>query len=214
MAKGFFIAFEGPEGSGKSTQIRRLAEKLEGVGRNFVVTKEPGGTPAGDAIRTVLLDPGLRIDPLPEFLLYSASRAQHVEEVIKPALDAGKLVISDRFAGASVAYQGYGRGLELPFIRELTSRVTNGIHPDLTLLLDMEPERGLERVAKRGHKDRLERADLSFHREVRRGFLGQAKEDESWIVLDAEQSEEVVTKMIWDALNERYIGKKGTFGQR
>ena len=110
MAKGFFIAFEGPEGSGKSTQIRHLAKRLEEVERDFIVTKEPGGTPAGDAVRTVLLDPSLRIDPLPEFLLYSASRAQHVEEVIKPALNAGKLVVSDRFAGASVAYQGYGRG--------------------------------------------------------------------------------------------------------
>ena len=137
-----------------------------------------------------------------------------MEEVIKPALDAGKLVISDRFAGASVAYQGYGRGLELSFIRSLNALVTSDIRPDLTLLLDMEPERGLERVANRGQKDRLERADLNFHKRVREGFLEQAKEDESWIVLDAEQSEEVVTKMIWDALNERYIGKKGTFGQR
>ena len=202
MDNGFFIAFEGPEGSGKSTQIRRLAKSLEEVGRDFIVTKEPGGTPAGDAIREVLLDPTLRIDPLPEFLLYSASRAQHVEEVIQPALNAGKLVVSDRFAGASVAYQGYGRGLDLSFIRELSERVTNNIYPDLTLLLDMEPERGLERVAKRGQKDRLEQADLSFHRKVRRGFLEQAKEDKSWVVLNAEQSEEVLAKEIWNAVSD------------
>ncbi len=202
MAKGFFITFEGPEGSGKSTQIRRLSKRLEKTGQDFIMTKEPGGTPASDAIREVILDPELRIDPLSEFLLYSASRAQHVEEVIRPALDAGKLVVSDRFAGASVAYQGYGRGLELSFIRELTERVTSGIYPDLTLLLDMEPERGLERVAKRGQKDRLEQADLSFHQEVRRGFLEQAKADESWVVLDAEQAEEVLAEVTWQTVKE------------
>ena len=169
------------------------------------MTKEPGGTPAGDAIREVLLNPELRIDPLPEFLLYSASRAQHVEEVIQPALNAGKLIISDRFAGASVAYQGYGRGLDLSFVRALSEKVTNGVHPDLTLLLDIEPERGLERVAKRGQKDRLEQADLSFHQEVRRGFLEQAKEDESWVVLDAEQPEEVLAEAIWQVV----VGRLG-----
>ena len=204
MAKGFFIAFEGPEGSGKSTQIRRLAKRAEETGRDFIVTKEPGGTPAGDAVRTVLLDPSLRIDPLPEFLLYSASRAQHVEEVIRPALNAGKLVVSDRFAGASVAYQGYGRGLDLSFVDELTSRVTLGLSPDLTLLLDMEPERGLERVAKRGRKDRLEQADLSFHKRVREGFLEQAKADERWVVLNAEQSEEVLAEAIWQTVVKRF----------
>ena len=203
MAKGLFIAFEGPEGSGKSTQIRRLAKRLEETGRDFIVTKEPGGTPAGDAIREVLLNPELRIDPLSEFLLYSASRAQHVEEVVKPALEAGKLVVSDRFAGASVAYQGYGRGLDLSFIRELTQRVTSGIQPDLTLLLDMEPERGLERVAERGQKDRLEQADLSFHKKVRQGFLEQAKADRSWVVLNAEQPEEGLAKAIWQTVKER-----------
>ncbi len=203
MAKGFFIAFEGPEGSGKSTQIRRLAKRLEEVGHDFVVTKEPGGTPAGDAVRAVLLDPSLRIDPLPEFLLYSASRAQHVEEVIQPALNAGKLVVSDRFAGASVAYQGYGRGLDLSFIRELTSRVTANLSPDLTLLLDMEPEKGLERVVSRGQKDRLEQADLSFHKRVRQGFLKQAQEDESWVVLSAEQPEEVLAEAIWQTVEGR-----------
>ena len=202
MTKGLFIAFEGPEGSGKSTQIRRLTKRLEEVERDFIVTKEPGGTPAGDAIREVLLNPEFRIDALPEFLLYSASRAQHVEEVVKPALGASKLVVSDRFAGASVAYQGYGRGLDLSFIKELTSRVTSNISPDLTLLLDMEPERGLERVANRGQKDRLERADLNFHRRVHQGFLEQAKEDESWVVLDAEQPEEVLAEAVWRTVGE------------
>ena len=150
LTPGFFIAFEGPEGAGKTTQIRYLEEKLTDCGTKSLITREPGGTPAADAIRRVVLEPTFTIGPLAEFLLYSASRAQHVDEVIKPALHRGELVISDRFAGASVAYQGYGRGLELPFIKSLTERVTGGLRPDLTLLLDLEPEAGLARVAGRG----------------------------------------------------------------
>ena len=193
-----FIVFEGPEGAGKTTQIARLKARLEHLGISPIVTREPGGTPAADAIRTVILDPNLLINPLSEFLLYSASRAQHVEEVIKPALDAGKTVISDRFFGASVAYQGYGRGLELDFIHNLTERVTLGIQPDLVILLDLDPKKGLERVAARGQKDRLELADLSFHRRVREGFLQQAQENENWTVLDAEQSPEKLVNIIWE----------------
>lgn len=201
--KGLFIVFEGPEGSGKSTQLRRLAARLSQLGHTPVITREPGGTPAGDAIRQVLLDPSLAIAPLTEFLLYSASRAQHVAEVISPALAAGKLVISDRFASASVAYQGYGRGLELPFITELTERVTRGLKPDLTLLFDLEPQRGLGRITNRGAKDRLEQADLAFHQRVREGFLQQAQEDPSWIVLDAALPEEALAQAVWDCVKAR-----------
>lgn len=201
--KGLFIVFEGPEGSGKSTQLRRLAARLSQLGHTPVITREPGGTPAGDAIRQVLLDPSLAIAPLTEFLLYSASRAQHVAEVISPALAAGKLVISDRFSSASVAYQGYGRGLELPFIAELTERVTRGLKPDLTLLFDLEPQRGLGRITNRGAKDRLEQADLAFHQRVREGFLQQAQEDPSWIVLDAALPEEALAQAVWDCVNAR-----------
>ena len=150
MPNGFFIVFEGPEGAGKTTQIARLAAQLRAHGVEPVLTREPGGTRAADAIRQVILEPTLTIGPLTEFLLYSASRAQHVEEVIRPALECGKLVISDRFFGASVAYQGYGRGLELDFVYSLTERVTGGLQPDLVLLLDLDPEVGLKRVAARG----------------------------------------------------------------
>jgi energy-coupling factor transporter ATP-binding protein EcfA2 len=122
-----FIVFEGPEGAGKSTQIKHLVNALREQSLEVVQTREPGGTPAADAIRKVILDPTLTISPLTEFLLYSASRAQHVEEVIKPALEHCKVVICDRFFGASVAYQGYGRGLELEFIYSLTEKVTGGI---------------------------------------------------------------------------------------
>lgn len=198
-----FIVFEGPEGAGKTTQIARLKKRLENSGVPPVVTREPGGTPAADAIRSVILDPSLIINPLSEFLLYSASRAQHVAEVIKPALEAGKPVISDRFSGASVAYQGYGRGLELDFIHELSERVTLGLKPDLVVLLDLDPQKGLERVASRGQKDRLELADLAFHKRVRQGFLEQAQQTETWVVLDAEQDAEMLAEQVWETLTKR-----------
>ena len=200
---GVFIVFEGPEGAGKTTQIARLATRLRESGIEPVLTREPGGTPAADAVRSVILDPALTIDPLPEFLLYSASRAQHVAEVIAPALGKNKTVISDRFFGASVAYQGYGRGLELAFIHDLTERVTKGIKPDLVLLLDLDPAIGLERVAKRGQKDRLERAELAFHRRVREGFLEQAKANDTWAVFDAMQSEADLADALWETVQER-----------
>ena len=197
-----FIVFEGPEGAGKTTQIARLAARLREQEIDLVLTREPGGTPAADAVRSVILDPDLTIDPLPEFLLYSASRAQHVAEVIVPALEENKTVISDRFAGASVAYQGYGRGLELDFVHTLTERVTQGIKPDLVLLLDLDPAVGLERVAQRGQKDRLERADLAFHRRVREGFLEQAKANDTWAIFDATQSETDLAAALWKTVRE------------
>ncbi len=199
----FFIVFEGPEGAGKSTQIKHLVNALREENLDIVQTREPGGTPAADAIRTVILDPALTISPLTEFLLYSASRAQHVEEVIKPALEENKVVVCDRFFGASVAYQGYGRGLELEFIYELTNRVTQGITPDLVLLLDIDPKIGLERIAQRGQKDRLELADISFHQKVREGFLAQARENKNWVIINAQQDEAKVKNDIWQTIQNR-----------
>lgn len=199
-----FIVFEGPEGAGKSTQIQLLAEKLSSTGISPILTREPGGTPASDAIRQVILDPHLSINPLSEFLLYSASRSQHVADVIAPALQQGKLVISDRFYTASVAYQGYGRGLDLDFIYELSARVCAGITPNLIILLDIDPQKGLERVAERGQKDRLELADLAFHKKVRNGFLQQAQQDPLWHILDAEQKPETLAKLIWSIV-KKYV---------
>ena len=198
---GVFVAFEGPEGAGKSTQLRRLAEKLKAQGLEPLVTKEPGGTPVGEHVRrVVLLEPDLDINPMTEFLLYSASRAQLVADVLRPALQADRVVLCDRYTGASVAYQGYGRGLPLGFVRSFSAEVTGGLTPDLTLLFDLEPEVGLARVARRGEKDRLEGADLAFHRRVRAGFLAQAEEDSSWKIIDASLGEEAVERLVREAV--------------
>jgi dTMP kinase len=210
---GLFVAFEGPEGAGKSTQLLRLATRLRADGFDPLVTREPGGTPAADRIRDVILDADLRVDPLTEFLLYAASRAQHVVEVIEPALVAGRIVLTDRFTAASVAYQGFGRGIDVVFVRSLNARVTRGLTPDLTLLFDLDPEVGLARVHERGTPDRLEAADLDFHHRVREGFLAQAQDDpEGWLVLDASEGPGPVEQAVWDAVSERLslVGGGGT----
>jgi dTMP kinase len=198
---GCFIVFEGPEGAGKSTQLKRLAARLAQVGIDPVVTREPGGTAAAEAIRQVLLDPQLAISPLSEFLLYSASRAQHVAELIRPALADGRVVICDRFVASSVAYQGYGRGLELAFIDEVSRRVTGGLMPDLTLLLDIDPAAGLQRIAARGRKDRLEQADMAFHQRVRAGYLEQYQRNGDWRCFDATLSEAALAEAIWQQVS-------------
>ncbi len=203
MAGPCLIVFEGPEGAGKSTQVALLAERLRAAGVALTVTREPGGTPTGDAIRDLLLHADVAIDPLVEFLLYSASRAQHVLEVVRPALDRGDVVLSDRYAGASVAYQGYGRGLDLAFVDDLNRHATGGLRPALTVLLDLDPAEGLRRVAGRGAEDRLEREALAFHQRVREGFLAQAEADPSWLVLDATGTPDAVADAAWAAATER-----------
>lgn len=201
-ARGRFVVVEGPEGAGKSTQLEHLRERLAEEGRQTLFTREPGGTPAGEAIRTVVLDPGLRVDPLAEFLLYSAARAQHVAEVIEPALSAGQDVISDRFTAASVAYQGHGRGLDLGLIDQINRLVTAELKPDLTVLLDIEPSVGLRRASERSDSDRLESAGLDFHERVRAGFLAQARAgaDGRWRVIDASQPPAAVGAALWQAV--------------
>lgn len=197
-----FIVFEGPEGAGKSTQIQLLAKHLEQAGHTLLVTKEPGGTPTGDAIRSTLLNPDFEINPLSEFLLYSASRAQLVQDILIPALAEEKSVLCDRYFASSLAYQGYGRGLNLDFLKDISEKATQGLIPDITLLLDIEPEQGLKRVAARGAKDRLEQADLAFHKRLRHGFLELAKEMPNWHVLKAEQPAEVLEKEIWAIVSD------------
>ena len=170
-----FITFEGIEAAGKSTLIAALADDLRSSGVDVLVTREPGGTSLGDLIRRMVLAPGAVIDPLAEALLMNASRAQHVADVVGPALRAGTTVLCDRFFDATLAYQGYGRGLDVEMLLELCLIATQRIAPDLTFLLDLAPEVSLARVQARGASDRLEREDLAFHARVRAGYLEVAR---------------------------------------
>lgn len=202
LSRGLFITFEGPEGAGKSTQLAHLAQRLGAAGLPLTVTREPGGTAFGTRVREVLLDPALDMHALPEFLLYSASRAQLVQDVIRPALERGEVVVCDRYFDSSLAYQGAGRGLPLGLLQQITQEVTGGLVPDLTLLLDLDPELGLQRAAQRGHPDRLERADLAFHQRIRQGFLDLAvREPERFVVLDATQSAEKLAELVWEGVS-------------
>ena len=170
-----FITFEGIEAAGKSTLIAALADDLRSNGVNVLLTREPGGTSLGDAIRRLVLAPGAVFDPLAEALLMNASRAQHVADVVGPALRAGTTVLCDRFFDATLAYQGYGRGLDVEMLLELCLIATQRISPDLTFLLDLAPEISRARVQARGASDRLEGEELAFHARVRAGYLDVAR---------------------------------------
>jgi dTMP kinase len=191
--KGTFITFEGIEGSGKSTQIVLLANYLKSHGIKIVLTREPGGTLIGDQIRKILLDPANKaLDPSAELLLYTASRAQHLSEVILPALASGTIVLCDRFSDATLAYQGYGRGLGKNMIQELDRIVTAGMRPDLTVLLDIDAAVGLARAHGRNNscglegEARFENEEIAFHERVRQGYLTLAKQEPERIrVVDA-----------------------------
>jgi dTMP kinase len=176
---GLLIAVEGGEGAGKSTQVALLAQWLRGAGREVVETRQPGGTPLGVGVRSLLLDPDTEVDARAELLLYLADRAQHVEQVILPALERGAVVITDRFADSTLAYQGAGRTLDRRTVARLSDWAAGGLVADLTVLLDVRPQQGLTRVEQRGTRDRLESEALAFHERVRAGFLDQARR-ESW----------------------------------
>jgi dTMP kinase len=182
-----FITLEGPDGSGKTTQARLLAEWLREQGYEVVLTREPGGSDIGDQIRAVLHDPrNTAMNARTEILLYSASRAQHVAQRIRPALAAGKIVISDRYADSTLAYQGYGRGLDLETLRTITVFATGGLTPDLTLYLDVAPQEGLQRrLLGGGEWNRLDAEALEFHQRVRAGYLALVEQEpEHWVVVD------------------------------
>jgi dTMP kinase len=182
--KGVFITFEGIEGSGKSTQIVLLANYLASHKKSVTLTREPGGTEIGDQIRKILLDPANKmLNPRAELLLYAAARAQHLEELVRPDLEAGKTVLCDRFSDATLAYQGYGRGLDADMIRALDRMVTAGLRPDLTVLLDIDAAAGLSRARGRNNRRgleaeaRFENEELAFHERVRQGYLTLAKNE-------------------------------------
>ncbi len=201
-----FISFEGPDGSGKSTQIARLALRLRAEGRDVLQTREPGGTAIGEQIRHVLHDlANTAMQPRAELLLYSAARAQLVGEMIRPHLSRGGLVLSDRFYDSTLAYQGYGHGLELETLRRIQAFATNGLTPDLTLLFDIDAETGLRRrQVGEGEWNRLDAYALEFHRRVRDGYLTLAQaEPERWVRLDATQSVEVLQAEVWATIAAR-----------
>jgi dTMP kinase len=185
--RGYFIAFEGGEGAGKSTQEGILAEALTERGRTVVRTREPGGTPAGEQIRHVLLSPEFEgLDPRAEALLFAAARGEHVARVIRPALERGDVVICDRYLDSSVAYQGFGRELGPRRVRDLSLWATGDLLPDLTVVLDIDPQVGLSRFSQR---DRLEAEPLAYHQVVRAAFLTLAEaEPHRYLVLDARDS--------------------------
>jgi dTMP kinase len=213
--KGMFITFEGIEGSGKSTQIVLLANYLTAHKRSVTLTREPGGTAISDQVRRILLDPAnVMLAPKAELLLYAAARAQHLEELIRLELAAGRIVLCDRFSDATLAYQGYGRGLDLELIRELDRIVTNGMRPDLTVLLDIDAAAGLSRARGRNSsrgleaEARFENEDIAFHERVRQGYLAQAKQEPGRFRLidGSETPEEIqnrVRKIVDEAIRQR-----------
>jgi len=211
---GRVIVFEGPEGAGKSTQLRRLAEWLTQRGGAVVAVREPGGTVLGDEIRRILLDPSSHIDPRAEALLFMASRAQLVQEEIAPAIAAGGTVLIDRFFLSTYAYQGAGRGVPEDELRMANRVATGGLVPDLTLLFDLPVRDGLARASRRGPRDRMESADLAFHDRVSGAFSAfaapawQAAHPECGpiVMLDATGSEDQVFERLVTALDHHWPG--------
>jgi dTMP kinase len=204
-----FVTFEGPEGSGKSTQIALLVAFLCQEGLQVVSTREPGGTAIGDQIRDCLHDVDNQdMSAEAEILLYSASRAQLVRQVIMPAIGAGQLVLCDRFYDSTLAYQGYGRGLDLGVLQQITRFATGGLRPDLTILLDLDVRAGLARRTKGGEEmNRLDQESLTFHQRVRRGYHRLvAQEPERWVVVDAAQPADAVRRALREVARTRILG--------
>lgn len=202
---GLLITFEGVEGSGKTTQAQLLASALSRSGRQVRMTREPDGTPLGVAVRA-LFEHGP--SPIAETFLFMAARHQHLTEVIRPALARGEIVISDRYTDATLAYQGHGRGIDMQLIRDLSRLATDGLSPDLTVLLDLDAAAGMRRIRGRGMLDAFERMDLGFHERVRKGYLEIAREDKDRVlVVSADQGEAEVADAILAGVRERLRGR-------
>lgn len=214
MDKGLFITFEGGEGSGKTTQINRLSKTLSNLGYKVVTTREPGGTPEAEKIRDLIVqrDAG-NWEPMAEVLMLFAARVMHVTRVIRPALDEGKIVICDRFADSTTAYQGYGHGVDQHILEEINTLALGHFKPDMTFILDIDPEIGLERSDRRlaaeqfqvkQREDRYEQLDIEFHKRLRQGFLDIAeREKKRCHVVDASQDIDTISGQIADVVREK-----------
>jgi dTMP kinase len=207
VARGRFITFEGGEGTGKSTQARVLAERLRARGLEVVATREPGGSAGAEALRRLLLEgEGDRWSPLAEALLMNAARADHLDRLIRPALASGAWVVCDRFADSTRAYQGAGGGVDAQFLRELEQVVAGDATPDLTLILDLDPELGLQRAQGRDLFDRFEARTLAFHERLRQAFLAiAAAEPDRCVVIDASRTPNDVSQSVWAAVQTRVL---------
>ena len=213
-SRGSFITFEGVEGAGKSTRCRELIGRLERSGISVLHTREPGGPPASERIRSLLLDPELLISPLTELMLYLASRASNVDLVIRPALSEGINVICERYSDATYAYQIGGRGLPAKPVKDADSLATGGLIPDLTILLDLDPVEGFARLRRQGReKDRIELEKISFHRRVRQIYLELASNEPRYFVIDASQEPDVQDRLIIDSVMS-VISEKNEEGDR
>jgi dTMP kinase len=206
--EAMFITLEGPEGSGKTSHIPALVEFLQGKGYNVFPTREPGGTSIGEQIREVIHNlNNVEMKPRTETLLYQAARAQIVDEVIRPRLAAGEIVISDRYYDSTIAYQGYGHQQDLAQVRALVRFATGGLVPDLTILLDVDVELGLQRKTRNGSEwNRLDAYTLDFHQRVRSGYLNMVKQEpERWVVIDAGKDWQTVQEELRETILKRFI---------
>ncbi len=200
-----FITLEGPEGSGKTSQMPRLAKYLRSKGYEVITTREPGGTPISDQVRDILISmKNTGMEPRTEILLFLAARAQLVEELIKPALQSGKIVLCDRYGDSTLAYQGYGHKLNLDTLKRMLAFATDGLKPDLTIYLDLDVETGLQRKIKKDEWNRLDAYEVAFHQRVRNGYHQLlAEEPQRWVLIDASQSLADVQKQMRTIVMER-----------
>ena len=212
VQSGYFITFEGGEGSGKTTQIQRLADTLKAQGRDVILTREPGGVPEAESIRNLIVQrDGGNWSREAEILLFAAARVMHVQNLIQPALNAGKIVISDRFSDSTLAYQGYGHGADHELIMQLDQDFLGGIRPDLTFILDLPATQGLARAGRRLHaqdstEDRFEQLDISFHERLRQGFLAiAAQEAQRCCVIDALKTVDEIASEIEQHCQNRLV---------
>ena len=206
--EGLFITFEGSEGTGKTTQIQRLTSTLEGLGRNVTVSREPGGTALGEEIRHLLKHAasGENMVPRTELLLFAASRAQHVDELILPNLKAGNVVICDRFHDSTTVYQGIARAIDGAIVESINQIAIASTLPDITILIDLDPEEGFRRILTRNTEppDRMEQENLDFYKAVRQGYLDLADNNKDrFLVIDGHQSIDAVEQAIWDGIKNR-----------